>query len=69
MRTKRELLTGSAVLCDGERTRLARHRPGLRHRLRVHNNVTAVSCTGKELRKPIHINKKTHTDVSAISGA
>lgn len=65
---KKGALEGSvAVACDRERTRLARRRPGLRQRGKVHNNVPAVSCAGKGLRKPIHIGKKTHTDVSAIS--
>lgn len=59
-------LKGSAVVFDSERTTLTRHRPGLSHRVKDHNNVMAVSCTGRELRKPVHINKKTHTDVSTI---
>lgn len=64
---KEGALEGSVVACDRKRTRLARHGPGLRQQVKAHNNVTAVSCAGKELRKPIHINKKTHINVSTIS--
>lgn len=64
---KEGALEGSVVVCDRKRTRLARHRPRLHQQVKVHNNVTAVSCTGKELCKPIRINKKTHISVSTIS--
>lgn len=65
-RDKEGALEGPVVVQDRKRTRLARHRPGLPP---SHNNVTAVSWSGKELRKLIHINKKTHSDVNAISQA
>lgn len=58
---KEGALEGSVVVCEKGRTRPAGHGPGLRGK--VHNNVTAVSCAGKELRKPIHVDKK-HTPMS-----
>ena len=68
--TKREQSSKALWLYGMEKEQdQRRHRPGLGHRAKVHNNITAVSCSGRELPKPIHITKKTHTDVSAISGA